>query len=304
MNDRQLRYSLTVWRERSFSKAALKLNISQPAISDQIRLLEEELGFELFHRTGHGVEPTYVGRTFLQHAERAMTGMLGLGDTARQLRGEGPRGSFSIGFSSGVAPEMVPRVMATLSLTLPRVRLEIVTAATRRIHRFVLEHRIDAGIAVACDPLSVPDELISERIATSEAALVLPWNHVLGRRSAVALSELQEERFIINEPDIGYGQFVQSLFIDEGVLPNIAARADNVETIKLMIAAGAGIAILPRGAVEDEIALKRLRAVALKPRREVSITLVRHPAALSPAAASCFELLQNNLRSGTVFPVG
>ena len=80
-------------------------------------------GFELFRRTGRGVEATYVGRTFLQHAERAVAGMLGLSDTARQLRGDGPRGSFSIGFSSGIAAEMAPRIMASLALTVPRVRL-------------------------------------------------------------------------------------------------------------------------------------------------------------------------------------
>jgi DNA-binding transcriptional LysR family regulator len=291
---------LTVWRERSFSKAAPKLNISQPAISDQIRLLEEELGFELFRRTGRGVEATYVGRTFLQHAERAMTGMLGLSDTARQLRGEGPRGSFSIGFSSAVAADMVPRLMAALSLAVPRVRLEVITATTRRIHRFVLEQRLDAGIAVECDPRSVPDELLSERVAVSELALVLPWTHPMGRRSSVALGELRDERLIINEPDIGYGQFVQALFADAGVLPSQVARADNVESLKLMILAGIGLAILPRAAVENEVALKRLRALPLKPRREVAITLVRHPAALAPAAASCFELLQRTLRAGPV----
>jgi DNA-binding transcriptional LysR family regulator len=149
--------------------------------------------------------------------------------------------------------------------------------------------------------LSVPEELVRERVATSELALVLPRNHSLSRRAAIALPELRDERFIMNEPDIGYGQFVQGLFADAGVLPNIVARADNVETIKLMIAAGIGIAILPRGAVDNEVTLKRLRALPLKPRREVPITLVRHPAALAPAAASCFELLQKSLRGAPVF---
>jgi DNA-binding transcriptional LysR family regulator len=303
MNDRQLRYALTVWRERSFSKAAPRLNISQPAISDQIRQLEEELGFELFRRTGRGVEATYVGRTFLQHAERAMVGMLGLADTARQLRGEGPRGAFSIGFSSGVAREMLPRVMATLGLALPRVRLTVVTATTRRIHRMVLERRLDAGLAIEADPQSIPAELISERVASSEAVLVLAAGHPLSRRAGVAIADIKDERIIINEPDIGYGQFVQSIFADNGVLPNIAARVDHVETVKLMVASGIGLAILPRCSVENEVALKQLRIVSLKPRREVPITLVRHPDALSPAAASCFDLVHNALRSDRPTPI-
>jgi len=302
MNDRQLRYALTVWRERSFSKAAPKLNVSQPAISDQIRLLEEELGFELFRRTGRGVEATYVGRTFLQHAERAVAGMIGLSDTARQLRGEGPRGSFSIGFSSGVASEMVPRVMAALSLALPRVRLEVITATTRRIHRFVLERRLDAGIAIDSDPRSIPQELTAEPIGRSEAALAVPVGHPLSRRAAVSLADLKDEPLIMNEPDIGYGQFLQALLAEDGVLPTIVARVDDVETIKPMVAAGIGLAILPRGALAGEAALKRLRVVALKPRREVPVTLVRHPGTLSPAAASCLELLQASLRAPVFAP--
>ena len=297
MNDRQLRYALTVWRERSFSKAAPKLNVSQPAISDQIRLLEEELGFELFRRTGRGVEATYVGRTFLQHAERAVAGMLGLTDTARQLRGEGPRGSFSIGFSSGIAAETVPRVMASLGLALPRIRLEVITATTRRVHRFVLERRLDIGFAIGCDVRSVPQELLTEQIGSSEAVLAAPAGHALARRTTVSLPELKDERFIMNEPDIGYGQVVQALFAEEGMLPAIVARADDVETIKAMIASGIGLAILPRAALADDVALKRLKAVPLKPRCEVPITLVRHPGALSPAAASCLELVQASLRA-------
>src|ERR1043165_3773011 len=102
MNDRQLRYALTVWRERSFSKASGRLNVSQPAVSEQIALLEQELGFALFARTGRGVEPTYVGRAFLQHADQAVSGLLELTNTARQLRGDAPRESFALGFGGSV----------------------------------------------------------------------------------------------------------------------------------------------------------------------------------------------------------
>lgn len=296
MNDRQLRYALTVWRERSFSKAAGRLNVSQPAVSDQIRMLEDELGFELFQRTGRGVEVTYVGRTFLQHAEQAMSGILGLSETARQLRGDGPRGSFTIGFSSGVAHDIVPRVMASLAEMLPRVRLEVVTATTRRIQRFILERRLDAGIAIQSDPRSVPEELIIERVSSIEMALIVPWGHPLAKRTtAINLADLKDERLIVNEPDIGYGQFVQTVFTDQGLLPNLVARADDVDTIKLMVASGVGLAVLPRGCAANEVALKQMHVLPIRPRHEVPITLIRHPGALTPAAEACVKLLRDAL---------
>ncbi|MFN4282864.1 MAG: LysR family transcriptional regulator [Alphaproteobacteria bacterium] len=296
MNDRQLRYALTVWRERSFSKAAGRLNVSQPAVSDQIRMLEEELGFELFQRTGRGVEVTYVGRTFLQHAEQAMSGILGLSETARQLRGDGPRGSFTIGFSSGVAQDIVPRVMASLAEMLPQVRLEVITATTRRIQRFILERRLDAGIAIQSDPRSVPEELISERVGSIEMALIVPWAHPLAKRAtAINLADLKDERLIVNEPDIGYGQFVQTVFTDQGLLPNVAARADDVDTIKLMVASGVGLAVLPRGCAANEVALKQMRVLPIRPQHEVPMTLIRHPGALTPAAESCIKRLREAL---------
>lgn len=301
MNDRQLRYALTVWRERSFSKAAGRLNVSQPAVSDQIRMLEAELGFELFQRTGRGVEVTYVGRTFLQHAEQAMAGILGLSETARQLRGDGPRGSFTIGFSSGVAQDIVPRVMESLADLLPRIRLEVVTATTRRIQRFILERRLDAGIAIQSDPRSVPEELVSERVGSIEMALIVPWSHPIGKRgaSAINLADLKDERLIVNEPDIGYGQFVQTVFTDQGLLPNVVARADDVDTIKLMVMSGVGLAVLPRGCAAAEVALKQLRVLPIRPQHEVPITLIRHPGALTPAAEACVKRLRDALLAET-----
>ena len=86
MNDRQLRYALTVWRERTFSRAAARLNVSQPAVSEQVRLLEDELGFKVFRRTGRGVEATFAGRTFLDHSERAIDGLLALTETMLLIR--------------------------------------------------------------------------------------------------------------------------------------------------------------------------------------------------------------------------
>src|SRR5687768_4902413 len=84
---RQIRYALSVAKERSFTNAAVRLNISQSAVSEQVKLLEDEIGFPLFRRTPRGIEVTERGRTFLYEAERVVGDVMSLADTARRLRG-------------------------------------------------------------------------------------------------------------------------------------------------------------------------------------------------------------------------
>jgi DNA-binding transcriptional LysR family regulator len=171
------------------------------------------------------------------------------------------------------------------------VRLEIVTAQTRRINRFVLERRLDAAIAIEADPRSLPKDLTAQRIAAVELALLAPWKHRLSRKPSVAPAELRDERLIAIEPDIGYGPIAAAMFAGHGVSPHVVARADDIETVKLMVAARVGVAVLPRNCATNEIALKQLRAIPIRPVHEVHVTLLRHPDPVSPAATSCLDLL-------------
>ena len=225
MNDRQLRYALAVWRERSFSKAAHRLNISQPSVSEQVQRLERELGFALFKRTGRGVDVTYKGGAFLHHAEQAMSGLIGLVDTARHLRG-GPRGAFAVGFSTSIAPHLVPTVMDALASVLPTTQIEVVTATTRRVQRLVHEERLDLGLAIEADPRSVPPNLVRQRLGVMPLAVCVPPAHALAAagHGPVALVDVARRA-----PDhatnsmSAYGQYIRSIFADHGARPNIAA---------------------------------------------------------------------------------
>jgi DNA-binding transcriptional LysR family regulator len=296
MNDRQLRYALTVWRERGFSRAAQRLNVSQPAVSEQVRLLEDELGFKLFRRTGRGVEASYAGRTFLEHSGRAIDGLLALSETARQLKG-GPRGALALGFSSGIAPALAPASLAALQPMLARNRLEVITATTRRIHRFVMERRLDAGLVIEADPRTAPPELTVERLGSVEVALITPPRHKLARADTVDIEALREEPLILNEPDIGYGRFVGALFADHAIKPRIAAVSDDVETVKLMVRAGLGVAIVPATSAGNETALGQVALRALSPRAECQIALIRRNGPLASTAAAALKLLRAAARA-------
>ena len=272
---RQLRYALSVYKERSFTKAARRLNISQSAVSEQVKLLEEEVGFELFRRTSGGIETTDRGRTFLYESERVMGDLLSLSDTARRLRGA-LSDTLTIGMGSGMAQIFIPRMFSDLKSDLPGVRLDILTAPTKNIFNELHEERIDAGIAIESDPDRLPAGLIFDRLIDVEMALITHPKHALARsKQPVDIGRLLAEPFIMSELTVGYGQAVLSLFTDLGIRPNMLAVVDNIETIKIIVQSGGGIAIVPRASAENEVALGLLKALSIAPARNVVLSLFR-----------------------------
>ena len=294
MNDRQLRYALSVWRERSFSKAAERLNVSQPSVSEQIRGLEQELGFELFRRTGRGVLVTHKGQVFLRRANQVVDEFLDLSDAARELRG-GPPVAFAMGFSSSLIPAVVPAAMTALAPLLPNVRIETITGPTRRILRLVAEERLDAGLTVEVSPRDLPPGVRAERFGRVVIVLAVPPRHRFARaHGPIDLSDLAEEPLIVHEPDVGYGQQIQATLAARGLRPNVRAVSDDAKTIKLMVQSGVGLALLPRSCVAAESANETIGVVEVRPKIELRMTLAR----LARGDASgdrYFQLLRSGL---------
>jgi DNA-binding transcriptional LysR family regulator len=294
---RQLRYALSVSKERSFTGAAKRLNISQSAVSEQVKLLEEEIGFELFHRTSRGIESTDRGRTFLYESEQVMGDLLSLTDTARRLRGA-LSDTLMIGMGSGMAQIFIPRMFADLKRDLPGVRLEIMTAPTKNIFNELHEERIDAGIAIESNPDRLPAGLIFDRLVDAEMALITHPKHALARsKQPIDIGRLVAEPFIMSELTVGYGQVVFSLFTDLGIRPNILAVVDNIETMKMIVQAGGGIAIVPRACAENEVALGLLKALAIAPARNVSFSLFRRHEPLSRRKETALLKLRELLKA-------
>lgn len=282
MNDRQLRYAHAVWHERSFSRAAVKMGVSQPTLSGQIKLLEEELGFSLFYRNSRGVESSANGQAFLESAENVVNGLSALKDFASELRGK-PGATIRIGINSGLAQTMMPRIVRVLSRSNVKIRPDIVTATTRRIHRLVRQQRLDIGLVLEGEIKSSADKLIWEHITASEIVLLVPPTHAMAkRREPLDLAELCRLPLIVNEPRIGYGRSVLALFAEHALLPDIVADCDDLESLKYMVVSGGGIALAPRIAAEREIARGLLCAVTINPRQPVSVQLLRREEPLPP----------------------
>jgi DNA-binding transcriptional LysR family regulator len=294
---RQLRYALSVYKERSFTKAAKRLNISQSAVSEQVKLLEEEIGFELFRRTSRGIESTDRGRTFLYESERVMGDLLSLSDTARRLRGA-LSDTLTIGMGSGMAQIFIPRMFADLATDLPGVRLEILTAPSKNIFNDLHEEKLDAGIAIESDPDRLPAGLVFDRLIDAEMVLITHPKHALARsKQPVDIGRLLAEPIIMSELTVGYGQVVLSLFTDLGIKPNILAVVDNIETIKIIVQSEGGMAIVPRACAENEVALGLLKALSIAPARNVAFSLFRRREPMSRRKEAALLKLREMLKA-------
>lgn len=296
MELRQLRYALSVAKERSFTRAAKGLNVSQSAVSEQVALLESEIGFPLFRRTPRGIDVTERGRTFLYEAERVIGDVLSLTDSARRLRGA-PSDTLTIGMGSGMAQIFMPRLFRDLAKKLPDVRLEILTAPTRNIFSDLHEERIDAGIAIESDPERVPAGILIERLTQAEMALIVPPTHRLAKsRKPIDIGSLVTEPIIMSELTVGYGQVVLALFADLGIRPNVLAVADNIETMKVIVQSGTGIAIVPRACAENEAALGVIKLLPIVPARAAALSLFRRRQPLSRRKESYIATVRDLLK--------
>jgi len=282
MNDRQLRYAHAVWHERSFSRAAVKMGVSQPTLSGQIRLLEDELGFSLFYRNSRGVEASANGQAFLESAESLVNGLSALKDFARELRGK-PGTTIRIGIHSGLVQSMVPRIVRALSRSGVKIRPDLVTATARRIHRLIRQRRLDLGLVIEGETKDAADKLIWDQLAISDIALLVAPTHPLAkRREPLDLGEIAALPLIVNEPRQGYARSLLAAFAERNLTPEIVADCDDLGSLKYMIAAGGGVALAPRIAAEREIARGLLSAVPIHPPQTVSIHLLRSQDVLPP----------------------
>jgi DNA-binding transcriptional LysR family regulator len=280
MELRQIRYVLAVAKEGSFTRAAQRLNVSQSAISEQVKLLEGRLGFALLVRTGRGAEMTEKGRIFLHEAERIATDMMHLEEIGRNLRSVAVD-KVNIGMISGLANTLVPRLFPDGGL--PRnLQVEIRTAPTRVIFEELFKGRLDLGFAVAMDPDLIPSGLTARTLFDLDLVLIsAPGSAVARGKGPLDVTGIAEEPIIMSELSVGYGLAVMTMFGQLGISPRIQAVVDNIETIKVMVRSGIGHALVPAGAADQEAELGLIKVRPIAPAHAITIECYRPRVGLS-----------------------
>ena len=284
MDIRDLRYFLGVAEELNFTRAAARLNISQPPLSQRIRQLEDELGIKLFHRTKRQVQLTEAGTAFVEQARLVLAQL----EHAAQVvigTAKGETGKLVIGTvtttDSGFYALLVEFLRA-FSRRHPNVRLALRTLPVAQQLEGLRNGRIQVGF------ITLPahdDNLIIEEVRQETLALALPEHHKLARMKRVPWRALTAEPLIVPARALapGYYDSVMTHFQNMGASPNIAHEADGIYTTLALIAAGAGIGFLPTSLQKTQkkgIVFRDMQKPPLRLRMAVAVPRENQPAAL------------------------
>jgi len=253
----QLRIFVCVVQERSFSRAAEKLLRTQPAISIAMRRLEEEVGEQLIDRAGRTLNVTEAGAVLLTYAQR----MLRLHDEALgevgQLRGL-YKGKLAIGANESTSLYYIPRLLLEFRERNPTIRIEVSRSLSERIPAEVIDRNLDFGF-LSFDPKH--PALESEVVCIDRLVLVTSPRHHLATAEHIQVSDLGKEHFIAHNVRTPTRARIFDLFERHATPLNISMEIATLETIKEFITRDAGVAILPRLAIEADIAAGTLTEV-------------------------------------------
>ena len=258
MELRDLRYFVAVGQHRNFSRAAEQLHVSQPALSEQIRKLEDELGVVLFERTSRGALLTDAGQALFPQAQTVLAQADAAVDIARTVA-HGVVGTLTLGFIDSAALEILPTLVRRFSERYPHVKLRLRELGTRQQLEAVETGEIDVGIVRG--PVWNP-RLAGRRIATESLLIALPTQHSLAHQPVVALADLRDEGFITYPAERAAGLYEEMLRLCHaaGFDPRIVQEANEISTICAMVGAGLGVAIVP-----SSVAAIALHGVVYRP---------------------------------------
>ncbi len=255
MELRHLRYFVAVAEELHFRRAAVRLHISQPPLSQQIRALERELGVSLLERNRRRVELTPAGASFLASAREILDAVDRAAGTARRVAG-GELGSLSIGFvGSAMLSPTLPAILRDFRARYPDVELGLRELPTTEQLDALLAGRIDIGVIRG--PLTIPANAgIFDFIAIQRERLVvaLPDTHPFATKPRVRAADLRGETFVILRRRESPGLFASlaSVMSDVGGIPDGALEVTEMQTIVGLVASGYGISLVPASVGERE----------------------------------------------------
>jgi DNA-binding transcriptional LysR family regulator len=245
MELRHLRYFVAVAEELHFSRAADRLRIAQPPLSQQIRQLEEQLGVRLFDRTHRRVQLTDAGRMVLDEARRTLAQADRVVTTARKAA-EGSAGILRVGFSSSAPYTTLPAILRSFRAQFPDVVMNLFERSTEEQVDLLAAGAID--VAFVRRPVeNAAESVIIRTILREPLVLALPHDHRLRHQRRVNAHALAGESFILFPRHAAPGLYdqIDSFCRRAGFRPNVAQEAIQMQTIVSLVSAGLGVAIVP-----------------------------------------------------------
>jgi DNA-binding transcriptional LysR family regulator len=293
MELRHLRYFVAVAEERHFGRAAERLRMAQPPLSQQIKAFETELGARLFERNRRKVELTAAGTALLEEARDILARAGEMGRLARAAAA-GEAGRLDIAFTGSVPfNDVMPSILGAFRRRYPDVRISLREMSTGSQIEALAEGRLDIGFARPADS-NLPPGVVARRILREPLMLVLPSDHPLAGRSRLSMAEVAGEGLVMNPRHIGTGLYdkITQLCGRAGHTPRIAVEAHQMSTMISLVGAGLGLAVVPQtmrrvgvggvvfAAIDDDQAF-------------IDLLLVRRAGATSPLVDNFLAVVEN-----------
>jgi DNA-binding transcriptional LysR family regulator len=281
----QLQCFIAVLEEGGFKRATARLGITQPALSYQVKRLEEELGVQVFRRGPGGITPTEAGRVLLDHAHQVIGTVREAHQAVRELSG-GVTGEIRIGAIKCVGTYFLPFVLQEMRVRYPLVRTKLLYRESDELLESLLANKLDVALVVEPPP---DQRLAQQSVFDEKISLVSGRGHPFYGRRSVDISELKDVAFVSLSAETAAGALIRRYLDRLGIAIVASLATDNLETVKRMVEAGMGVAFLPDMATNDDVGEEgrpgRLSRAAVEPTLSLPLSVVtwrdsRHSLAL------------------------
>jgi len=287
---RQIKYFIEVAKREHVTEAANKLHVAQSAVSRQIFNLEEELGVDLFIREGRTVRLTRIGKVFLDHMERAINVI----DDAKQVVEEyvdPKKGTIHVGFSASLASYILPTAIFYFRKQYPDVKFELNQCSYNELIDAVIKGEINIAIL---GPLPAEKEKIKSSVLfTEDIVALLPSNHPLANRSAIKLTELRNDSFVLFPEGFVLRKVIMEGCIQRGFHPTVSFEGKDLDAIKGLVSAGLGVTLIPEVTLIDCLPRATVKIPVIEPSLKRSVgAIIPAERELLPTEKLFYEFLK------------
>jgi len=284
MEIHQLRYFVAVADEGNFSRAAAKVRVAQPSLSQQIRKLEAEIGQPLFDRLPRSVVLTEAGRCFIDYARQILAS---IGDARRCVDEltEAVTGKLAVGAIPTIAPYVLPELVVKFQKDYPEVTLELVEDVTDGITRRIDAGELDVALASTCEPSPT---LRRQSLGNEPLLALVPETDPLATKTLVELDDLKSHRFLLLHEMHCLSQQVHHLLETRRLRPEIALAGSQLTTIARMVAAGIGVSIVPQMMLKHQATPGCVSLPFAPPVPERELNFLNNPLRFQSKAAAAF----------------
>jgi DNA-binding transcriptional LysR family regulator len=248
MELRQLRYALAVADHQHFTQAAASVPVAQPALSHQIKLLELELGIELFERSRAGVRLTEAGEIFIVRARRALAEVEAAREEIAALRGLSS-GRLVLGAMQALAGLDLPRLLAAFHAAHPGIEVSLREDSTHDM--FTMAARGEIDLAIAALDVERPAGLAALPLVREPVLAAVPASHQLARQESAAVRDFRHETFIFFGQGTGLRTITEQAARRAGFTPRVGFETGSWDRLLALVSEGLGVALVPASTVRD-----------------------------------------------------